>query len=310
MAEIDEHRSNLWAMAYRGSIGNTPAGAVFELVNRVTLRAHTVFWYGGGGPISMSVAIPGIVGCPNYTAFETRNRVSFDDFDGKQAFLQTKAIPVAFRHWIQLSIMFDRRKYDQATVKWSEWGIDASPIYVGIEGRLYVKYGNGQPSCADEHSWVNVDTEEDPVPIKIPFQVSQKNDAICIDIPADILFPFDRPKSGEAWDFERQPEAKKALTEAARLIRATPTRRALVSGHTDSIGDAKYNQELSERRAAAVVRWLTDPAKGKVKVQDVKPPQGWGESNPVVDNKNDAPTEANKKAQAANRRVQICLFKR
>ncbi len=310
IAEIDKHRSNLWAMAYRGSLGNTPAAAVFELVNRVTLRAHTVFWYGGGGPLSLGVSVSSLVGCPNYSTFETKRRVSFADFDGTQAILQTKAIPLIFRHWVELSIVFDKKKFDQANVKWSEWGVDASVIYVGIEGRLYVKYGNGQPSCTNGHSWVNVDLDDDPVPTKFPFQISQKDDIPCIQIPADILFPFDRPRPGEAWHFEQQAEAKKALSEAARLIRATPTRVALVSGHTDSIGEKEYNQKLSERRAAAVVRWLTDSTKGKVKANDVKPPQGWGDEQPVVDNKNRDPTEANKKAQAPNRRVQICLLKR
>jgi OmpA-OmpF porin, OOP family len=105
---------------------------------------------------------------------------------------------------------------------------------------------------------------------------------------------------------------QRALLEVARVIRATPERRVSIVGHTDSINPPdrpEYNPGLSERRAQSVARWLTDPQKGNIKAPDMIV-KGVGETRPVVDNRNDAPTEANKKAQAPNRRVDICLIPR
>ncbi|MCC6559453.1 MAG: OmpA family protein [Polyangiaceae bacterium] len=53
-----------------------------------------------------------------------------------------------------------------------------------------------------------------------------------------------------------------------------------IEGHTDSDGDDKANQTLSEKRAMAVARWLV--AKG----DDCKRllPVGFGETKPIADN--------------------------
>lgn len=53
-----------------------------------------------------------------------------------------------------------------------------------------------------------------------------------------------------------------------------------IEGHTDSDGDDKANQTLSEKRAMSVARWLTG------KGTDCKRllPVGFGETKPVADN--------------------------
>ena len=54
-----------------------------------------------------------------------------------------------------------------------------------------------------------------------------------------------------------------------------------VDGYTDSTGSAKYNQALSERRAQAVADYLTSNGVSQHRLA-VK---GYGEENPVADNK-------------------------
>jgi OOP family OmpA-OmpF porin len=65
-----------------------------------------------------------------------------------------------------------------------------------------------------------------------------------------------------------------------------------VDGYTDSTGSAKYNQGLSERRAQAVADYLTSNGIGAHRLT-VK---GYGEENPVADNKT-------REGRAHNRRV-------
>jgi OmpA-OmpF porin, OOP family len=48
------------------------------------------------------------------------------------------------------------------------------------------------------------------------------------------------------------PAARDAVRQAAGIVQQEPTTHATVTGHTDTVGPAKYNQHLSERRAAAV----------------------------------------------------------
>lgn len=65
-----------------------------------------------------------------------------------------------------------------------------------------------------------------------------------------------------------------------------------VDGYTDSTGSAKYNQGLSERRAQSVADYLTSNGitTGRLSVK------GYGEENPVADNKT-------AEGRAHNRRV-------
>jgi len=51
---------------------------------------------------------------------------------------------------------------------------------------------------------------------------------------------------------ELTPEAIQVVASAAAIARSTGTVRIAVTGHTDTVGSASYNQHLSERRAWAV----------------------------------------------------------
>ena len=57
------------------------------------------------------------------------------------------------------------------------------------------------------------------------------------------------------FDFDRStlsPEAKEIVAKAVDAARQTGSVRIVVTGHTDTVGSRRYNQALSERRAAAV----------------------------------------------------------
>lgn len=56
--------------------------------------------------------------------------------------------------------------------------------------------------------------------------------------------------------YELQKESNAELDRLVRFMKETPSSIVEISGHTDSMGDERYNQTLSERRAHAVTEYL------------------------------------------------------
>lgn len=68
------------------------------------------------------------------------------------------------------------------------------------------------------------------------------------------------------------------LRAVADVLAAAPhVRRVRVEGHTDDVGNDLGNLDLSNRRAASVVRWLTGHGVDAGRLEA----QGFGESRPV-----------------------------
>ena len=85
------------------------------------------------------------------------------------------------------------------------------------------------------------------------------------------------------------------LDEVAAALNANPQITKLrVEGHTDDRGSERYNQDLSERRAAAVVKYLTDT--GKVDASRLSS-KGYGESTPIADNATTAGRDQNRRVE-------------
>ncbi|MDR2451972.1 MAG: OmpA family protein [Candidatus Accumulibacter sp.] len=104
---------------------------------------------------------------------------------------------------------------------------------------------------------------------------------------------------GVNFDFDSdtlRPESGAVLDEVVKLARANPTWKFEIGGHTDSLGSAEYNRKLSERRAAAVARYLTGKGVDVARLQA----KGYGASRPLVPEK-----DGNEAARAQNRRVEL-----
>lgn len=65
----------------------------------------------------------------------------------------------------------------------------------------------------------------------------------------DIFFDFDKYSIGE--------EGKQALARNAQIIMAQTSKKLLIEGHCDERGTNEYNIALGEKRAKAVVDFLT-----------------------------------------------------
>ena len=120
---------------------------------------------------------------------------------------------------------------------------------------------------------------------------------IRVELSADVLFDFDKA--------DIRPTAAQALHQAADLIRAHSTGFVRVEGHTDSKGNADYNQRLSERRANSVRLWL---AQREHLTSVVFVTAGYGARRPVAPNS--APDGSDDPAgRQRNRRVELVLRK-
>lgn len=102
---------------------------------------------------------------------------------------------------------------------------------------------------------------------------------------------------GVNFDFDKatiRHDAAATLDEAAVILRDQPDVNVFVDGHTDDVGSDAYNERLSERRAQAVVDYLSDHG---VSVSRLRA-RGFGESHPVASN-------ASAEGRAQNRRVEL-----
>lgn len=126
--------------------------------------------------------------------------------------------------------------------------------------------------------------------------VRQDATAVRVSMMGDVLFDFD--KAGI------QPAAEPALTEIAALIASIPAGTIVIEGHTDSKGSARYNQDLSLRRANAVMDWLVSHGADRARLAV----EGLGDSRPVAPN-TAADGADDPDGRARNRRVEFVLPK-
>ena len=90
------------------------------------------------------------------------------------------------------------------------------------------------------------------------------------------------------------------LQKAIDFVKKYPGYNISVEGHTDNVGKDKYNQALSERRAAAVKKYLVEH--GAANAEKIKP-VGYGKTRPIADNKT-------AEGKFKNRRVEILILSR
>jgi outer membrane protein OmpA-like peptidoglycan-associated protein len=90
-----------------------------------------------------------------------------------------------------------------------------------------------------------------------------------------------------------KPGAREKLAKVAGIILAHPGLEMAVEGHTDSVGSASYNQQLSERRADSVRDYLVRQGIGPSAVAT----SGFGEEQPVATNDTAAGRQQNRRVE-------------
>ncbi len=106
---------------------------------------------------------------------------------------------------------------------------------------------------------------------------------------SDILF-----ETGKA---DLKQELRENLSAIGAILQSLLTEsKVMVEGHTDNVGTPAFNQDLSERRAKAVMQYLIERGVAANRLQSV----GYGLTKPVADNKTE-------EGRAKNRRVELVI---
>ncbi|GIX29965.1 MAG: OmpA family lipoprotein [Porticoccaceae bacterium] len=117
-------------------------------------------------------------------------------------------------------------------------------------------------------------------------QVVREGDHLRLVMPGHVTFDVDSDAI--------RPEFFQTLVGVAEVLKKFDRTRLQIAGHTDSTGSDAYNQALSERRAAAVARFLESQGIAPGRIVTV----GYGERYPIADN-------ATPEGRALNRRVEL-----
>jgi outer membrane protein OmpA-like peptidoglycan-associated protein len=117
---------------------------------------------------------------------------------------------------------------------------------------------------------------------------AKKTDRGIVITLGDVLFGTDQALLNQ--------DGMRTAQKLADVLQQNPQRSVLVEGFTDNTGNTPHNQELSERRAAAVRNTLTGMGIDRDRVEI----QGYGSGYPVAANDSSSNRQL-------NRRVEIIL---
>jgi len=114
------------------------------------------------------------------------------------------------------------------------------------------------------------------------------DETLLIEFPNIQAFSFDGSRLSN--------ELQIALMDISQVLMHIPNLRVNVIGHTDNLGNAEYNQVLSENRAKQVADFLRQQGLNPVFLTTA----GYGPAHPIADNRT-------AKGRAANRRVELMV---
>lgn len=119
--------------------------------------------------------------------------------------------------------------------------------------------------------------------------ITNTGDRLIVTLPQDILFASDSATLSGGLQSD--------LIAVANNLQSYPNSTVQVIGHTDSTGEAAYNQRLSVDRANAVTSVLSGAGVPMTRLQAI----GRGEDQPVASN-------LTEEGKAQNRRVEIVIL--
>jgi outer membrane protein OmpA-like peptidoglycan-associated protein len=117
-------------------------------------------------------------------------------------------------------------------------------------------------------------------------EVKKTENGLLVQMKNDILF--------DSGSDALKAEGIVELNKMADVLAKYSDDRVKIEGYTDSVGDAKHNQALSERRAHAVKTVLVSRGVQEKQIEVY----GFGETKPVADN-------GSAEGRAKNRRVEL-----
>jgi outer membrane protein OmpA-like peptidoglycan-associated protein len=118
--------------------------------------------------------------------------------------------------------------------------------------------------------------------------VTRKGEDIVLNMPGNITF-----RTGSA---DLNAQFFKVLDGVAQVAKKYDKTLIEIAGHTDNVGDANFNKQLSQRRASAVAQYLMSKGVTEPRIMTA----AGGEEHPIASN-------STEQGRAANRRVEVTL---
>jgi outer membrane protein OmpA-like peptidoglycan-associated protein len=121
----------------------------------------------------------------------------------------------------------------------------------------------------------------------------------CPEIKREIRNLLNKAMSGIEFEHNQstiKPSSYAILDQIAQIFIENPTYIVEIQGHTDNVGKADYNMDLSERRAQAVRTYLVNKGVPASRLTA----RGYGLTKPIADN-------ATAAGRAKNRRVEFSI---
>ena len=116
-------------------------------------------------------------------------------------------------------------------------------------------------------------------------EVSREGDSIRLSIPGNITFPNDSAAIVTGF--------YPVLENVAKVLNRYEKTKLSIEGHTDSVGDASYNRQLSMQRANSVANYLQGTNVEANRLQTL----GMGEGQPIASNDNAQGRQENRRVE-------------
>ena len=142
-----------------------------------------------------------------------------------------------------------------------------------------------------------IDQPEEAIHMDVPLIPSSKEGSITL---ANVFFDLDKATI--------RKESYSELNKLADFLKDNESVKVEIGGHTDTRGDAKANQILSENRAKAVYEYIIDKGVDKSRLSY----KGYGESQPIHTDEEIEQLEseeAKERAHQENRRTEYRIIK-
>lgn len=156
----------------------------------------------------------------------------------------------------------------------SEGAVSCTWSYVYIDN-IVVRPIASERECSCENDYY-ASIATDP-PIELTQYEKIKIDNILFDFDLDVL----------------TDSARIQLDEIQRLLDRNPTMFMEISGHTDEVGSAEYNVNLSKRRAERVIAYLSDKGINRTRLRI----EYYGKSKPAADNSTEEGRQQNRRVE-------------
>lgn len=126
----------------------------------------------------------------------------------------------------------------------------------------------------------------DPLTIDVSLEPASKG---SVSVLQNIFFDVDK--------YELKEKSVTELEKVVRFMQENPQIKVEIGGHTDNTGNASYNVQLSEKRAAAVYQYII--SKGIEPKRLIS--KGYGSSKPIISNDT-------KEGRQQNRRIDFTIL--